>query len=36
MAARNVDGAVRWLDTQGVLGIIYTASLERHATAGLA
>jgi len=36
MAARDVEAAVRWLGEQGVEGVIYTASLERHATGGLA
>jgi thiamine biosynthesis lipoprotein len=35
IAARDVAEAVRWLDAQGVDGLIYTASLERQATRGL-
>ncbi len=36
MAARDGDEALRWLEAQGVEGLLWSSSLERHATVGFA
>ena len=36
LAERNGDEALRWLESQGVDGLLYSSSLERSTTAGFA